>query len=442
LELTLGQLNPGETARFTNRFAAIAHREFTGDVRFLGKVSGRRWDNLPFDSADVIGKPTRIGSIGILRLEPVQVLYDAPLVAGKPLAVRVTLTNTLLTPHAVHLDLGLDAERFTERLTAVPPGVSSFVLPKEAWFLPRRSELLSVNVLQIGDSVQEPLSFPGGSVDQALTVRTTLPMRIRWLALEFAPKYGLSGTSWARAQAIAAATQPYVNAVFPGPPQEEVITLSLLVDYPDDIPLDLFNLMWQSSDFARSDGFDRSILVLPPHPQVWLRGPEGQVVFGLTHPGMKQSAIQDGIEETNPIRIHVPAHELGHTFGFADEPHPAGPAVRDGHWVERHLAIPEAYQLMAYHPAFHWIGPNHYRELVDAFSRPRLDPEALVVSGLVDRGGAVRAGNWRTITTENLTPDDPTGTHTVRLLDASGGEMESVQSSPEPVLHAAGDFIG
>jgi len=192
--------------------------------------------------------------------------------------------------------------------------------------------------------------------------------------------------------------------------------------------------------------FDRVVWLM--HPDLLVRpGPSGpEAGDGWAHqcpPG----TIKQGVLMNWNIRDSVPAHEIGHTYGLADN-YAAGYKGDHsvGYWVNKNLDVPDSsYDLMA---AVYdiwgtaektWIKKPNYVALLNRFTN-QPDPTVLGISGFIDKNDEVELNPWYKLDEGQVDLEwGTTGDYLVRAYNNVGGLI--VQAGFDVAFTITGDRI-
>ncbi len=199
-------------------------------------------------------------------------------------------------------------------------------------------------------------------------------------------------------------------------------------------------LMANVDGLARRMGLDRLAVIFPREENIWPSipglGDAAGWAYKRPHPIKHVVSLAEDAASVPGYPGFVTAHEIGHTFGFSDVEHPTARSVPRGVWPARLETISDYYDLMDYSDPT-WINRTHYELLVKEFTQPAIDPEVLLVNGVLHANGSVTTFPWFTTFVSDADVPDPAGTYAVEFRDAQGNLI--VSHGFTPGFEAIGD---
>ena len=109
------------------------------------------------------------------------------------------------------------------------------------------------------------------------------------------------------------------------------------------------------------------------------------------------------------------AHEIGHSFGLLDVYSPAGcPVLVNGYWATRYPAVPilQLPELMCGSAPnvllTQWMDATSYSTIFQTLEGPPIDPEVLLVTGLMMNDGTFQSSalyHWRMVPLAQISPE-------------------------------------
>ncbi|HOW72595.1 MAG TPA: hypothetical protein PKY77_18500 [Phycisphaerae bacterium] len=421
--------------------------------------------------------------VRINKIEPVQVVYGERLVADKPTLVRVTFENRasqaqtkrVLTasPHPY----GQEAfQTFAVDTIELPPGVSQRLLPVTGWLEPRLDGRFTVSVdPEVIDSwgPHEPEGKAPTTLKVCEILANIKPPKIRFARLsviDFEHGFEMAAIPPSMLQEFRAKTVEYLNAVFPMPP---IDVNHIQMPYLPTVG-SLDRIFVQLEDAAVQAKVERIVGLLPndlgPPFQSYYqkigipdRSGEANNVIGAAG---RAAVVRpyDPLMQSDSAPVIV-AHELGHTYGlprtyYAREeygseggPLEDGKPASPGVWVQGRDELGDdsliqigdgvnsagqaVTNFMGRSGVFRrgsrimkWTTNESYGFLLRRLIGWKVDPEVLLVSGIIGSDGSVQADPWYAFTSDDPSVSDPTGTHRVVFLDTSQQELGTFGFKP------------
>lgn len=447
---SVASLPPGSVALFKRPFAMVKQ----GKVEFTGRVTAERADGTQYTSPTATKALTN-GILTLLASELIQVLPGVPLVQSKPAVIGLTISNSTSRLQPIELKLDVDTDYTPEqddplRLTIgsivghIGPGRRTITLPTPT------NKLVRVKILADGSGKLKLSLFPstatwvppytGQTLETNYTSQFSTDLDYRFSNLTFDPAYQIPSVSAANAAILEKADGPFLVACYPMAPHGPRLPV-----IETHVGKGLFasptweQIMRFAERGAISAGVDRMIVVFPDHHSVWPKipglGDAAGWAFRAPHPIKHVVSIVETNTRFAAAEPSTSAHEIGHTFGFDDVPHPTATSVHEMFWVERDIQNEDVYDLMDYaSPA--WINENHYRALLSEFAKFLLDPDVILVSGTIGQNGSVVADPWYSITANEASEPAADGTHAVEFWDAGGHSLARFPFTPGFVADA------
>lgn len=347
------RLPAGAAATFRYHFRATN----TGVVLLAGQAKGIAQGGVPFASDSVQSDWIEIGTIKILDINPVQSVYDVPMIADKPTLARLTIFNSFTNAHPAALKLTTTLQgRVDYDLSGslnLAPGTSKVLWPKSSSnALDSYFKLQADSQVEVTANPELDLDYAGKKLSRGVPVEVVRPLKIRFLRTKFNTICGvkipaenealLPSADQVRDYAFKAAA--FIQALFPTP--RLVYSIS---PEPKNFSSYLPTLLCANqiavvearlSRLARLSGVDVVCGMLPYRLSEMPRNPGNfeildfyQVAgtgstdaetdtFGYcTGPGVLLKMVQSllGSKPNQPINSGpgILAHEIGHVFGLA-----------------------------------------------------------------------------------------------------------------------------
>ena len=150
---------------------------------------------------------------------------------------------------------------------------------------------------------------------------------------------------------------------------------------------------------------------------------------GVANPNLPGAVIISSLTPVNGL-----AHELGHTFGLLDQydsnHNYTGVSVTDGFNVRASVPVGTAQNFMGPAPRGPvWVSDETFGALINALSKPIVDPGILIVSGLVNSNGTVSVRQMYNSPSGTLTESVP-GIFSINAVDSDGQLISSTTLNP------------